>query len=187
FSLTATKRMSSNWQLTASVTLQNMTSANVFGETAQLNFREFGRDPNDNVNSEGLSVRNRDVLGKAQLLYAGLPWELVLGIDWNYYTGYPTRRLVRVAETGLFSNVQTEPRTDDKRFPSVNLLNLRIQKDIPLGAGGARLSLLGNVFNLFNDDAVTDFRTDLATSEIYHTPSDVVQPRRLMIGAKVAF
>jgi hypothetical protein len=187
FSLAATKRMSSNWQLTTSVTFQNLTSANVFGETAQLNFREFGRDPNDFVNSDGLAFRNRDVLAKAQLLYEGLPWELVLGVDWNVYTGYPTQREVRVEETGLFSEVMTEPRSDDKRFPSANLFNIRIQKDIPLGGRGARLSLLANVFNLFNEDAVTRYRSNLATSDIYHTAREVVLPRRLMIGAKFNF
>lgn len=187
FSLTATKRMASNWQLTASLTLQDHTSANIFGSTAQLNFREFGRDPNDFINSEGLAVRNRDVLAKTQFLYIGLPWDFTVGVDWNYFTGYPTRRQVRVAATGLNSRVQTEPRTDDKRFDSVNLFNLRIQKDVQLGEGGARLSLLVNFFNLFNDDAATRFRSDLATSDIFHTPREVLQPRRLMLGVKMAF
>ncbi len=71
FTLAATKRMSSDWQLTTSLTFQNPTSANVFGETAQLNFREFGRDPNDYINSDGLAVRNRDVMANAQFLYDG--------------------------------------------------------------------------------------------------------------------
>ncbi len=187
FTLAATKRMSSDWQLTTSLTLQNPTSVNVFGETAQLNFREFGRDPNDYINSDGLAVRNRDVVAKAQFLYAGLPWEFTLGVDWSYYTGYPTRRQVRVEETGLFSRVQTEPRNDDKRFPAVNLLNLRIQKDILFPWRGSRLMLIANVFNLFNDDAATTFRTDLATSDIYHTPNQVLLPRRVMLGVKFDF
>jgi outer membrane receptor protein involved in Fe transport len=187
FSLTATKRMSSDWQLTTSLTLQDPTSFRVFGETAQLNFREYGRDPNDYVNSEGLAVRNRDVLAKAQFLYAGLPWDFLLGVDWNYYTGYPERRQVLVDETGLLSRVQTRPRTDDERFESVNLFNLRIQKDVPLGWKDSRVSLIGNFFNLFNDGAVTRYRTDLATSDIYHTPSQVLLPRRLMLAVKFDF
>lgn len=187
FTLTATKRMSSNWQLTTSLTLQDATSANIFGETAQLNWRSFGRDPNNYINSDGLAVRNRDLLAKAQFLYTGLPLGFTLGVDWNYNTGYPTRRQVRVAATSLNSTVQTEPLTDGKRFPSANLLNLRIQKDFRLGKGDARLSLLANVFNVFNNDAVLLFRSNLATADIYHQPSDITFPRRAMLGAKFAF
>lgn len=185
-SLTATKRMSSNWQLTSSLTLQKATSVNVFGQTAQLNFREYGRDPNAYINSDGRAVRDRPVLAKVQFLRSSLPWDLSFGVDWNYFSGYPTRREVRVEATNLNSPVQTEPRTDDKRFPSVNLLNFRLEKSVSVGKG-ARLTLLANVFNAFNDDAVTDFRSDLATSDIYHAPEQVVAPRRLMLGAKLDF
>lgn len=185
-SLTATRRMASNWQLTTSLTLQKATSVNVFGQTAQLNFREYGRDPNAYINSDGRAVRDRPVLAKVQFLHRGLPWGLSLGVDWNYYTGYPTRREVRVEATNLNSPVQTQPRTDDTRFPSVNLLNLRLEKSVDVGKG-ARLTLLGSVFNTFNDDAVTNFRSDLATSDIYHAPEQVLAPRRLMLGAKLDF
>lgn len=187
FSLAATKRMSSNWQLTAALTLQKATSAHIFGETAQLSWREFGRDPNSYINSEGRALRDRDVIAKTQFLYTGLPAGFTLGVDWNYYTGYPTRRQARVAETGLNSTVQTEPRSDERRFPSVNLLNVRVQKDLRLGKQGARVSLIANVFNLLNDDAVTRYRSDLATSDVYHVPEELVVPRRLMLGAKFDF
>jgi outer membrane receptor protein involved in Fe transport len=187
FTLTATKRMTSNWQVIGSLTLQKATSANIFGQTAQLNFRSFGRDPNQYVNSDGLAVRDRTVLAKLQFLRTDLPLGLTFGLDWGYYTGYPTIRQVRVPATGLASTVQTEPRTDDKRFPSQNLLNVRLQKDIRLGRGDSRLSLLASVFNVFNDDAVLTFRSLLATSALYHQPASVVHPRRAMLGAKVEF
>ncbi len=69
----------------------------------------------------------------------------------------------------------------------MNLLNLRIQKDIPFQWRESRLMLMANVFNLFNDDAVTRFRSNLATSDIYHTPSQVLLPRRMMLGVKFDF
>jgi hypothetical protein len=186
FSLSATKRMSSHWQLTSSLTVQKATSDHIFGDTAQLNFREYGRDPNNYINSDGLAVRDRRVLAKTQFLYAGLPLGLTLGVDWNYLTGYPTQRQVRVAETGLNSTVQTEPRNGDKRFDNVNLLNLRLEKDVRLGKD-ARVTFIANLLNLFDDDAVIRFRSDLATSDIYHAPREVLAPRRLMLGAKVDF
>jgi outer membrane receptor protein involved in Fe transport len=187
FSLTATRRMTSNWQLNASLTLQKATSANTWGRTAQLNFRSYGRDPNDYVNSEGRGHRDRDVIAKLQFLRTNLPLGFTLGVDWSYYTGYPTLRQVRVPATGLTSTVQTEPRSDDKRFPNTNLLNLRLQKDVRLGKGDARVSLLANVFNVFNDDAVVTFRSTLATSALYHQPATVLHPRRAMLGAKFEF
>lgn len=187
FSLTATRRMTSNWQLTASLALQKATSANTWGRTAQLNFRSYGRDPNDYVNSEGRAHRDRDVIAKMQFLYTGLPLDFTLGIDWSYYTGYPTLREVRVPATGLSSTVQTEARSDDKRFPSTNLLNVRLQKDFRLGKGDARVSLLANVFNVFNEDATLTFRSNLATSALYHNAATLVHPRRAMLGAKFEF
>lgn len=187
FSLSATKRMSSKWQLTSSITLQKATSDHIFGETAQLNFREYGRDPNNYINSDGLAVRDRHVLAKTQFLYEGLPWGFTLAVDWNYLTGYPTRRQVRVAETGLNSTVQTEPRTSEKRFENIDLLNVRIEKDVRLGKGDARLGLVANVLNVLNGNEATRFRNDLATSDLYHVPRDVLAPRRLMLGAKFDF
>jgi hypothetical protein len=187
FSLTATRRMTSNWQLTASLTLQKATSANTWGRTAQLNFRNYGRDPNDYVNSEGRAHRDRDVIAKMQFLYTGLPLGFIFGLDWGYYTGYPTLRQVRVPATGIGSTVQTAPRSDDTRFPSANLLNLRLQKDFRLGKGDARLSLLANLFNVFNEDATLTFRSNLATSDLYHEPATLIHPRRAMLGAKLEF
>jgi hypothetical protein len=186
FSLAATKRMSSNWQLSGSLTLQKATSANILGETAQLNFREYGRDPNNYINSEGRAFRDRPVMAKAQFLRRALPWNIAVGVDWSYYSGYPTRRQVRVEATNLNSTIQTEPRTDDKRFSSVNMLNIRLEKEIRFGKD-ARLTVLANLFNAFNDDAVTVYRSDLSTSDIYHAPDEVLPPRRLMLGAKLDF
>jgi outer membrane receptor protein involved in Fe transport len=186
FSLTATRRMTSNWQLNASLTLEKATSANTWGRTAQLNFRSYGRDPNDYVNSEGRGHRDRDVIAKLQFLRTDLPLGFTLGIDWSYYTGYPTLRQVRVPATGLGSTVMTEPRSDEKRFPTANLLNLRLQKDIRL-KGDARLSVLANVFNVFNDDAVLTFRSSLATSALYHQAATLQHPRRAMLGVKFDF
>jgi outer membrane receptor protein involved in Fe transport len=187
FSLSATKRMSSKWQLTSSFTVQKATSDHIFGDTAQLNFREYGRDPNNYINSKGLAVRDRRVLAKTQFLYAGLPLGLTLAVDWNYLTGYPTQRQVRVAETGLNSTVQTAPRATDKRFESIDLLNLRLQKDIRIGKGGARLAVIANLFNALNGNEAIRFRSDLATAEIYHAPREVLAPRRLMLGTKFDF
>jgi outer membrane receptor protein involved in Fe transport len=186
FSLTATRRMTSDWQLTGSLTFQKATSANTYGQAAWLNFRTFGRDPNDYVNSEGRAFRDRDVIAKAQFLHNGLPLGISLGVDWTYYTGYPTRRTVRVPATGIGSTVQTEPRTDDKRYPGTNVFNLLIEKDFQLKEG-VRLGLRGSIFNLFNNDAVVSFRTDLATSALYHQPSQVLPPRRAMLGVKLTF
>ncbi len=187
FSLSAIKRMSSNWQLTSSLTVQKATSDHIFGDTAQLNFREYGRDPNNYINSEGLAVRDRRVLAKTQFLYAGLPLGLTLAVDWNYLTGYPTQRQVRVAETGLNSVVQTAPRASDRRYEDIDLLNLRLQKDIRLGKGDTRVALTANLINVLNRNTATRLRSDLATSDIYHAPRVVLAPRRLMLGAKFDF
>jgi outer membrane receptor protein involved in Fe transport len=180
----ATKRMSSKWQLTASATFGKATRNRTNGTTSTQNFQGFGQNPNDYVNSHGLSPLDRDVVFKTQVLYAGLPWGVSVSANYTHAAGYPYRRGTRVQPIGR--NVPAAPLTDDKRFPSLNVLDLRLQKDVKLG-GRARVSLFVNAFNLFNNDAYQAFQDHLGTSEAFRKPADFILPRRAMLGAKLDF
>ena len=78
------------------------------------------------------------------------------------------------------------PRSDKLRTPAVNLLDLRIEKEMTLG-GQFGLDFLLDIFNVFNDDAYYDVGSVLVTSDAFNVGSKFVPPRRAMIGMKLTF
>ena len=67
-----------------------------------------------------------------------------------------------------------------------HLVNLRIQKSIPL-PGGRKVELSGDVFNLFNNDAATDFLNKDIRSSLYGQPTNYVPARVGQLGLRVTF
>ena len=187
-SLTATKRMSQKWQMTTSAVFQHATGDKVEGTSASLNWREFGQNPNDYVNSDGLLGRDRFFTFKTQFLYTGLPGGFTASASYFHATGYPTIRKVFVPATGLSQSILMEPRSDDLRFPSVNNLDIRGQKDFRFRES-VRLSLFIDVFNLTNDASYQRYLSDIGTNPDYGRPrgDSFALPRRAMLGAKFDF
>lgn len=187
-SLTATKRMSNNWQLTSSLVLSKTTGQNIQGSSASLNFRDFGRNPNELVNWSGLLPGDRRYMFKTQFLYTGLPGGFTVGVNYALSDGYPVIRQVRVPATRLTSTITTHPRNNEQRFPDINMLDLRAQKSLRL-RGDLRVNVFADVFNVLNSGAYQSYLSNLATSTNYHLQSNsgTVQPRRLMLGVKVEF
>lgn len=185
-SLAATKRMSSKWQANVSATFSKATSANIGGVSAQYNFREFGRNPNDFVNSDGLLTLDRFFTFKTQFLYTGLPAGFTAGLSYFYADGYPTLRRVRIPATNLTNPVLAEPLSDDKRRPSQSQLDLRIQKDFKF-KDSAQVSLFANLFNLLNDDSYQGHESTISSDDNYHRPTVFNEPRRAMVGARIDF
>lgn len=186
FSLTAHKAMASKWQGTASLVLTRSTGDRINGLTGQLNFFGFGRNPNDYVNTDGLLVRDRFVVVKTQILYAGLPGGFTIAGSYFYADGYPRRRTVRIPATNLAGVVRAAPPGNDRRFPSLSQLDVRVQKDVRI-RGDVRVSLFADVFNVFNDDAHQNVVNMLGTAANYNRPTAFLLPRRAMLGAKLNF
>jgi hypothetical protein len=67
-----------------------------------------------------------------------------------------------------------------------HLVNLRLQKDLPLGVG-RKLALSADVFNLFNSDAYTDFISKDARATTFGTPTNYVQARVGQLGLRLTF
>ena len=69
---------------------------------------------------------------------------------------------------------------------NAHLVNLRIQKSIPL-PGGHKVDLSGDVFNLFNNSAATDFLSKDIRSSLYAQPTNYVSARVAQIGIRTTF
>jgi hypothetical protein len=67
-----------------------------------------------------------------------------------------------------------------------HLVNLRLQKDLSLGAG-RKLGLSADVFNLFNVGAYTSFLSNDARSSNFARPTNYVQARVGQLGLRLTF
>ena len=68
----------------------------------------------------------------------------------------------------------------------MTLFDVRLQKDFRLGEQ-VRLSVFADGLNILNDDATQGRVSTQVTSSAFWFPSDPVDPRRVMLGAKLRF
>src|SRR5262249_25290903 len=115
------------------------------GGACQGGQKEFG-------NSDGLLVGGRPGGGEGQLVYKP-PWDFLVSGNLQHQSGRPWARQVRVSGLGFPSSptIYMEPLDGSRRVPSLNLIDARVQKTIPLGAG-ANLDLFLDMLNLTNTD-----------------------------------
>ncbi len=190
----ATKRMSNNWQAVASLVLSKSegrlgSSARATPTTAQSSQAgTFGREaagPNDFINTDGLLVNDRPVVAKLQLVYR-LPLNFMVAGNLQHQTGRPWARQVRVSGLGFPSApiIDMEPITGDRRVPSVNLFDVRVQREFTLSPT-LRFDLFLDAFNLTNSDATEGVGSTQGTSSAFGVPTKYIQPRRLQLGAKI--
>jgi hypothetical protein len=195
-SLTFLKRMTGKWSFNASVTylnangrVQESRSGVTLQQRSGLQFRDFGKNPNDFVNTDGPLVLDVPWNFKAQLIYQ-LPAGFLVSANFSHRDGpYLVRRATLNEATigapeGRLTMLQT--RGTLGRIPSVTFLDVRLQKDFRLGKT-ARLSIFADALNLTNEDAYETVQSSTATSSVFLYPLDPVDPRRLMLGAKFKF
>jgi hypothetical protein len=187
------KRMSNNWQATASFVWGKATgrlgsSLRSPIQEPEARARNFGQNPNDYVNTDGRLIGDRPISAKLQLVYQ-LPAGFLVGANYNYQQGRPwARQAVLPSELtgGLSTTILAERIDGSRRVGSWSLLDLRVQKDFKLGST-ARFALLADGMNVFNNDANDGIGSRVGTSDGFGVPTDFVLPRRLMLGAKLTF
>jgi outer membrane receptor protein involved in Fe transport len=193
-SLGVIRPMTDKWALNASLTWlqsEGRTPDSTGGALAEqrggLQFRRFGRNPNDFVNSGGRLRGDVPWQFKTQLVYQ-LPYGFSTALTLAARSGANRVRLVRPPRdvTNLSSTVLLEERGEVGRLPSQQLVDLRLQKDFRFG-DRVDVALIADVFNLFNDDAHEAVRSDFVTADNFGEPASFVLPRRVQVGAKLKF
>ena len=89
----------------------------------------------------------------------------------------------------FFNTAYPLARTNDVNMlkaDDAHLVNLRIQKSIALPHGG-KIDFSGDVFNLFNNSAATDFLSKDIRSSLYAQPTNYVSARVAQIGVRTTF
>ena len=117
-----------------------------------------------------------------------LPYDVQFSGSLREATGLPQTRIYTVTTavvpglTQVTQNVQVAPR-GDYRYPWQNLVDIRFVKVIKTGS--VRIEPTVDVFNLFNDAAVTNAVTTVGSS--LGRPSAIVMGRLVRIGGRIAF
>ena len=84
------------------------------------------------------------------------------------------------------TTILLQKRGENGRLPRVAFLDMRLQKDFKLGKT-PRISIFADALNLLNADAYEGVLSSTVTSSSYLFPSSVINPRRVMLGAKFRF
>jgi hypothetical protein len=156
-----------------------------------LQFRNFGRNPNMLVNTQGRLRSDVEWQIKSQLIYQ-LPAGFLVSANFSYRSGAHLIRRIRLGAdvTGIpvdNTNVLIlQPRGENGRIQSVTFLDMRLEKDFKLGEK-AKLSVFADALNLLNEDSTQSVQSTLVTSGVFWFPTKPVDPRRVMLGAKLKF
>ncbi|HVQ30442.1 MAG TPA: TonB-dependent receptor, partial [Vicinamibacteria bacterium] len=194
--VTLMKRMTSNWQANFSATwlrgtgrVTESVSGVGISQRGGLQFRDFGKNPNDYVNSDGRLRLDVTWSAKAQLLYK-LPAGFLVSANaayrngaWNVRRGRVPVDITNVPEG---STILLQKRGENGRLDDVFQVDMRLQKDFRFGKE-LKLGVFVDALNLLNNNAPETVQNSLVTSDIYGYYSSPVFPRRFMLGAKFRF
>jgi hypothetical protein len=190
------KRMTGNWQGNLSATwlrgtgrVTESVSGVGISQRGGLQFRDFGKNPNDYVNSDGRLRLDVTWSAKAQLLYK-LPAGFLVSANAAYRNGAWLVRRGRVP-TSLTNvpegtTILLQKRGENERISDVIQVDMRLQKDFRFGKN-VRLGVFVDAINLLNESANETVQSSLASSAIFAYYSSPVFPRRFMLGAKFRF
>jgi outer membrane receptor protein involved in Fe transport len=190
------KRMTDKWMLNASATwlrgsgrIQESASGVGIQQRSGLQFRDFGKNPNDFVNTDGRLRLDVTWNLKVQFVYQ-FPAGFLASANFSHRDNAWLVRRARVP--GDVTNIPEgtiillEQRGNSGRLPSVTFLDFRLQKDFKLGES-VKLSVFADALNLTNENAPETVQSSLVTSSVFNWPLDPVDPRRVMLGAKLRF
>jgi Carboxypeptidase regulatory-like domain len=169
-----------------------LTRATVFGGFTIG--RDFGDQDSGDLNNPNVRINNTGAVGfdSTYQIRGGwsyqLPYDLQFSGSIREATGLPQARTFTVTTsvvpglTQVTQNVQVVPR-GDFRYPWQNLVDLRVTK--VWKRNGVRVEPTIDVFNLFNDSAVTNAVTTVGSS--LGRPSAIVMGRLVRVGGRIAF
>jgi len=144
----------------------------------------FGRDPNDLTNARGRLPNDRPhmlrTMGSVDVPKTGF----VLAANLGYFSGKPWAASAQVA---LPQNPQQrlllEPR-GSRRLSSQRLLDVRLSRPISFNRFG-RIELMVDVLNILNNKAEEGLATENLFAGNFGQPTVFIDPRRVMLSARM--
>jgi len=158
-----------------------------WGSTSPLSTDPIGVGPQFTINPAAPN-RQKTTMYHAQLAgHYTFPYEIGVGINYRFQSGFPYAAVVPSTLDLNVCNFECSFFTqnlDSNRSESVNLLNLRIDKGIPI-RGRVKATVMLDLYNLLNADPVTNF--NLSTGSSYKGVIAVLDPRVAQMGFRLEF
>ncbi len=160
-----------------------------WGTTSPLSTDPIGVGP-DLTPNPAAPNRQKTTMYHAQLLgrYT-FPYDIGFAVNYRFQSGFPYARIIPDGATTPGLNLSNfgapffTENLDKNRSEAVNLMNLRIDKTIPLH-GRARFTAMLDVYNLLNADPVTNFNLQ---ADAYRRVIAVLDPRVFEMGFRLEF
>ena len=171
---TLDKRMSNNWQATASYT---------FSKSEGLTTTQ--KDPNRNINGAGRLATDRPHLFSG-IVSAMLPWDTQVSANMLAMSGTPFAPQASVTLPQGRQTINIEPADGTFRLPAQRLLFLRFYKNL-FRQGSRRFELMAELSNAIQDEAHVRVRSTNFFSSNFNVPRTWVLPRLLYFSAALKF
>jgi outer membrane receptor protein involved in Fe transport len=185
------KRQSNGWQAFLSYTwsrtkgLQPSSAgtASAAQVSSTLGGGTFGRDPNSLTNARGRLPNDRPHMFRGAASWQVPRIGMQVAGNVQYYSGKPWAASTQVALPQGDQRILLEP-LGTRRLPAQTLLDVRFSKTIAF-SGLGRIELLLDVLNTFNRATEEGLATDNLYSPSFGVPTVFVDPRRVMLGARL--
>ena len=190
------KRMSDNWQAQVSYVwsktyglLPSSGRGASSSQETRVRSSSLARDPNQFTNATGNLLNDRTHTFRVTGAII-LPWEVLLGFNGAFFNGKPWGTVDRVERDVLPQGGQsiylTAPGTS--RLENQTLLDLRVSRAFYLGADGTtKIEPFVDVLNATNSTATEALASRSFGSENFGQGRRWIDPRRAMVGVKLAF
>jgi hypothetical protein len=160
----------------------------ISGGTSPLNTDPIGVFPQLTVNANAPN-RQKTTMYHAQMAgHYSFPYAIGVGVNYRFQSGFPYAAIVPDGSVPLnvcnFNCAFFTQNLDQNRSESVNLLNFRIDKAVPI-SGRFKATLMLDIYNMLNADPVTNF--DLSVGSTYKNVIAVLDPRVFQMGFRLEF
>ena len=178
------RRFSGRWMLLGSVGMTWSTMAHTqngarYGNTTfpyRPADRLFGDD-----GVETTSLWNYKVIGRYVL-----PMDIGVSGSWKVQSGFNYARTISVAmPVEGTRTIRVEP-VDTNRYPSVAILDFRLDKSFDMGKAG-KFSPMLDVFNILNSGVATTIRTTNTATAPFNEVTAILNPRVIRFGIRYNF
>jgi hypothetical protein len=143
----------------------------------------FGRDPNSLTNAEGRLPNDRPHMfrGAASWDVPRIGFRVATNVQ--FLSGKPWAASAQISLPQGDQRILLESR-GTQRLPSLSMVDVRIAKTLPVGGLG-RVELMMDILNAFNQATEEGLATDNFYSPTFGRATVFVDPRRVMLGARL--
>jgi hypothetical protein len=174
------RRFSGKWMMLTSFGYTWSTMAHAAGGGRTFSYRPFDNMFGDE-GKETSTLWNYKIIGRYVL-----PYDIGFSGSWKVQSGFNYARTIAVTMPVEGSRtVRVEPITSN-RYPSVAILDFRLDKSIDMGKFG-KISPMLDVFNIMNSGVPTTVRTTNTATAPFNEVTAILNPRVIRFGVRFNF